>query len=115
MAGHVYHLALAGDWEARTRDDYRVSTLGATLEQRGFIHCSFREQVQDVADLVYRGRNDVVLLEIDTQLLTSPLRAEEGDGGGGVFPHLYGPLNRDAVVRVVPVRRGGDGRLRIPL
>jgi uncharacterized protein (DUF952 family) len=94
---------------------YRVSTLGATLEQRGFIHCSFREQVQGVADLAYRGRDDVVLLEIDPDLLVAPVRAEEGDGGGAVFPHLYGPLNRDAVVRVVPVRPGQDGRLRIPL
>ena len=115
MSVLLYHLALVPDWAGPGAEDYRVSTLGVTLEQQGFIHCSFPTQVQAIADLVYRGRDDVVLLEIDPERLTSPVREEEGHGGGELFPHIYGPLNRDAVVRVVPLRPSDDGRLHVPI
>jgi glutathione S-transferase len=39
--GSVFHIARASDWEdAQATGEYRVSTLGRTLEEEGFIHCS---------------------------------------------------------------------------
>jgi len=109
----IFHLTLAADWQGDTKTAYETSTLGVSLAEQGFIHCSFADQVQQIADLVYRGRDDVLLLEIDPALLRAPVRVDEVDGGAS-FPHIYGPLNRDAVVRVTPLRLEEDGRLALP-
>jgi glutathione S-transferase len=66
--------------------------------------------VRQIADLVYRGRDDVVLLEIDQSRLVSPVHVDEVDGGDA-FPHIYGPLNIDAVVRVIALPRLDDDGL----
>ena len=94
----MYHLALRPEWEAARADgSYRRSTLGASLEDVGFIHCSFDHQVQTIADAVYRGRADVVLLEIDPARLDAEVRVEPAHGDE--YPHIYGPLPVQAVVR----------------
>ena len=112
MAERLYHLALADEWERRAAADYDRSTIGRSLADEGFVHCSFAHQVQPTADRFYRGRSDVLLLEIDPAALTSPVKVED-PGGGEVFPHIYGPVNRDAVVRVTPVPLLEDGRLDV--
>ena len=101
----IYHLALAKDWEqAKTSpsQEYVISTLGATLEDEGFIHCSFAEQVSRIADFIYKGIPNVVLLTIDQTKLKYPVKLENLDGGTEPFPHIYGALNLDAVVNVEP-------------
>ena len=111
----LYHLALRDEWEAAATAgaSYRRSTLGSSLEDVGFIHCSFVHQVQRIADLVYRGRNDIVLLVVDPARLDSEVRVETLDGGDDRFPHIYGPLPIDAVVAVEPVPLEADGRLAV--
>lgn len=84
--------------------------MGVALSEQGFIHCSFRNQVQQIADLVYRGREDVLLLMIDPDRLTARVEVE-ALGDGDAFPHIYGPLNREAVVRSSRLLPLGDGRL----
>lgn len=107
----LYHLALSGDWDAAVASgaDYTTSTLGVSLAQEGFIHCSFADQVQQVADRFYAGRPDVLLLTLDPTRLTSPVRVEHA--GHDEFPHVYGPLDRAAVadVRLLPLEP--DGRV----
>lgn len=115
MEPTIYHLAIAAEWdEAVTAGrGYTMSTLGVTLAEQGFIHCSFADQVQRIADLVYRGRTDVLLLTVDPGLVTVPIRVDEvGDEvGGDAFPHLYGALDLAAVRAVRALRTGADGRL----
>lgn len=110
----IFHIAEAADWEAaRSAGDYRVSTRGRTLAEEGFIHASRREQVLAVAEESYADAAQLVLLTIDPALLASPVRDDEV-APGVVFPHIYGPLNLDAVVAVQPLRRGADGRFVLP-
>ncbi len=109
----LYHLALAGDWEDEPKSAYTTSTLGRSLAEEGFVHCSFDSQLQQIADLVYLGRADVLLLKIDPGRLSASVRLENLDGGSDGFPHIYGPINRDAVVKVTPVVVDEDGRLDI--
>jgi uncharacterized protein (DUF952 family) len=113
IEGPIHHLALRGDWESDPSEPYTTSTLGKSLAGQGFVHCSFGEQVQRIADLVYRGRDDVLLLELDPARLTVPIRIENLDGGEQSFPHVYGPINRDAVVKVTALRVLDDGRLDV--
>ena len=98
----IYHLALLSDWEAAQQaGDYRTSTLGRTLDQEGFIHASREDQWRIVKDLFYAEVPEaLVLLEIDPARLTCELRVEEVPEAGDSFPHLYGPLNLDAVTAV---------------
>jgi uncharacterized protein (DUF952 family) len=111
----IYHLALEDEWEdaARRGCSYRRSTLGRSVREVGFIHCSLPEQVQGVADQAYGGRRRVVLLTIDRSRLSDEVRMENLEGGDELFPHLYGELPLDAVIQVDPVPVGDDGRLAV--
>lgn len=94
----LFHIATTPDWERAQRDGvYRISTLGRDLDEVGFIHLAFAEQVDGVAARFYRGRTGLVLLEIDPARLTAPLRVEAVAGIDERFPHLYGELPVDAV------------------
>jgi uroporphyrinogen-III synthase len=108
-ADRVFHIAEAGRAQAgRASGTYEDPSLGT----EGFIHCSFRRQVAGVADAYFAGRPGLVLLEIDPPRLTSPLRVEPS--GGDRFPHVYGPLNWDAVVAAHPFEPGPDGLFEAP-
>jgi uncharacterized protein (DUF952 family) len=101
----VFHIARASDWEvALGQGSYRVSTLGRTLDQEGFIHCSFRGQVAGVRDRFYAGLDGLLVLAVDVDRLGpgSAVRLEDV-GTGELFPHVYGPIEVDAVVAVTPI------------
>jgi uncharacterized protein (DUF952 family) len=99
----IYHLALAQDWAQAQRDgQYTASTRGRTLAEEGFIHASTAAQVDQVADAFYRDAPDLVLLVIDTERVGSPIRYELVPGQADPYPHIYGPLNPDAVVEARP-------------
>ena len=68
-------------------------------------------RVQMVADRIYRGRADVVILSIDASRLNSRVRTDNLEGGDDIFPHIYGPLPLDAVAAVSLVPLADDGRL----
>ena len=86
---------------------------------QGFIHASTREQIVETANRFYAGQDGLVLLCIDPAQLTAPLRSEAASNAGhregaGLFPHIYGPLNLDAVTRVLDFPCGLDGRFALP-
>jgi uncharacterized protein (DUF952 family) len=93
-----------------------------SLETEGFIHGSTITQVLPVAAKFYKGQPGLVLLEIDPKRLASELRWESPTGGGppeGVpegeaFPHIYGPINLDAVLQVVDLEPDKDGNFTLP-
>jgi len=99
----LFHLALVDDWrDAQAAGAYRTSTIGQTVDEVGFIHCSFRHQVDATASRYYAGRPDLVLLTIDPALVGAEVRVENLHGGEERFPHVYGPLPVSAVVAVDP-------------
>lgn len=102
----IFHLALESAWSgARGAGVYSVSTLGLDLADVGFIHCSQAEQVAGVHERFYDGVDEpLLLLRIDTGLLTSPWQLDDVPGQPSPFPHIYGPLNIDAVVSAEPFR-----------
>jgi uncharacterized protein (DUF952 family) len=110
----IYHVAFEGEWEeAQTAGDYRRSTKGRTLEEQGFIHGSANAaQVDQVANAFYRGDAGLVVLVIDGAKVRSEVRYEAVPGFDTPLPHIYGPLNADAVVDVIPLPPAVDGRFR---
>lgn len=107
----IYHIASRADWsDALRQGEYRVSTRGRTLEQEGFIHASTAGQVEGVANAFYADAEDLVLLLIDPERLTAPLMYDPVPGAEEPFPHIYGPLNVEAVTGTAELRRDGRGR-----
>ena len=99
----IYHIAAAADWEQAQRDgQYTTSTRGLTLAEQGYIHASTAGQVALVANAFYRGVPDLVLLVIDPERVGPEIRYEPVPGQDQPYPHIYGPLNTDAVVAVLP-------------
>ncbi|HMG40336.1 MAG TPA: DUF952 domain-containing protein [Acidimicrobiales bacterium] len=107
----IYHIALAAEWEeARRGGEYTRSTLGRSLAEVGFIHASTERQVGPVADMFYAGVSDLVVLVIDPDRVTAEIRYESVPGADEPFPHIYGPLDPDAVIDVRPLEPAADGR-----
>ncbi|HVW40414.1 MAG TPA: DUF952 domain-containing protein [Amycolatopsis sp.] len=106
----ILHICPAANW---TGADYRASSLAEV----GFIHCSDPGTTHLAANARYRGRTDLVLLEIDPARLGVPVRWEDGDPphpAGIRFPHVYGPVRAEAVVAVHPFPPDPDGTFRLP-
>ena len=97
----IFHLAESSHWvAAQASGTYARSTLGRSLDEEGFIHASTAEQWPAVRRAFYSGVTEpLVLLEIDEARLTAPVVREVGNRETGeLFPHVYGPINVDAVV-----------------
>jgi uncharacterized protein (DUF952 family) len=106
----IYHIASAADWARAVRDgQYTMSTRGRTLAEEGFIHACTAEQVPLVANAYYQGVPDLVLLVIDPERVRPELRYEHVPGQDQPYPHIYGPLNADAVLAARPFTPGPDG------
>ncbi len=61
-----------------------------------------------VANRLFQGRTDLLVLDLEADQLTSPIKREPSRSGE-IYPHIYGPINTDAVVRVRALRPEGDG------
>jgi uncharacterized protein (DUF952 family) len=105
----IYHIVPRADWEKSHDGPYRAES----LDREGFIHCSNEDQVARVANLFYSGLKDLLVLCIDIGRLTSPIR-DEDPGTGESFPHVYGPIECEAVVAVRQLQRSGDGSWQFP-
>ncbi len=93
----IYHVCSAAAWQAaKERGLYKHPS----LEGEGFIHCSEERQVAGVLDRYFRGQKDLLRLEIDPGKLHNEIKWENAPSLGETFPHIYGPINIDAVVDV---------------
>jgi uncharacterized protein (DUF952 family) len=90
---YIYHIS-------RERPDSHASDVTApSLADEGFIHCSRKEQLEAVLGRYFRTGERVFILTIDPARLT-PEMIEEPSTGGEFYPHVYGPINRTAIVGV---------------
>lgn len=99
MPSIIYHLAFRADWEAGVAaGEYSAPSLA----EEGFIHASGdEEQMLRVAARLFAGRDNLLALDVDTERLPndSPVIREPARSGE-IYPHVYGPINPDSVVRV---------------
>ena len=117
MLEPLYHIVNRAEWEqARAAGSY----CPPSLADEGFIHCSYPAQVLMPANTFYHGQANLVLLRIDPARVQAEVRHDPVEGSrAGVrsteyFPHIYGPLNLDAVVGVLDFPPGADGRFALP-
>ena len=91
----VFHIATIDDWQSQIdQSDYQPSA----YIQEGFIHCCTAEQIDYVLTTYFKGVKEIFLLKIDIALLIAELKVEPANGQH--FPHIYGPINKNAVVDI---------------
>ena len=107
----LFHITSAEE----ARDAIRAGIYAPrAFEAEGFIHCSYARQVCEVANRIFSGRSDLVLLEIDRSKLACEVIDENLEGGAQLFPHIYGRLPVGAVVKTHRFPCGVDGRFELP-
>jgi uncharacterized protein (DUF952 family) len=112
----ILHITPRNAWEASCTSGYYKPS---SLNLEGFIHCSTVEQTVETANQYFANQQDLVLLCIDVNKIEAELKYEAPAGvhdqrTRSLFPHLYGPLNVSAVVRVVKFVPRMDGKFVLP-
>lgn len=101
----TYHLVPAAFWEAQEPDrPYEA----ASLAMEGFVHCT-DGAAELVATANHHYRDDeraFLVLTIDLDATGSPWRIEDERG---IYPHVFGPIERAAILRSVPAPRDAVG------
>jgi uncharacterized protein (DUF952 family) len=107
MSNAFFHITKRSAWsEALKSGVYSAESLNS----EGFIHCSKKDQILRVANKFYTNQNGLVVLAIEPSRLKPEVRWEPGaDKTDELFPHIYGPLNLEAVVGVFDFEPDPDG------
>ena len=92
----IYHIVLPEIWANFKDKKFYYAT---SLQTEGFIHCSFAEQISGVLGRYYKDAEKVIILHLETDKLTSKL-VEEPSTNNEIYPHIYGKINRDAIVEI---------------
>ena len=106
----IYHITTAEAWAAaQAAGEYEAPSLA----DEGFIHCSADEaQTLRVVERLYSGATDLIVLDVDVIRLNADVKREPSRSGE-IYPHIYGKINLDAVVRIRDLTLDADGRHRL--
>jgi len=102
----ILHITKRLEWENAQKMAYYEAE---SLRTQGFIHCSTPDQIIEVANFLFREQTDLVLLYIDTDKLISQVRYENLENSNPLYPHIYGPLNLEAVIEARDFQPHCDG------
>lgn len=107
----IYHMLSASDWQNQDQNEPYVCE---SLQTDGFIHCTQEmDRLIWVANHFYqRESGDFVILYIDEALVLAEIKWEEADDH--VFPHIYGPINCDAIKSSINFPRESNGTFFAP-
>lgn len=97
----IFHITSVVEWDLCAHSQ---TYLPASYDAEGFVHLSTSSQVPGVLQRYYQGRTDLLLLTIDETKLTSPLKYEPSTGAE-LYPHLYGALNKSAIVKIETIEK----------
>ncbi|CAH2402407.1 Dihydroorotate dehydrogenase [Mesorhizobium escarrei] len=112
MSQNIYKIVPERLWREAERNGRFT---GAPIDVAdGFIHFSTAGQAKETAAKHFAGQTGLLLVAIDGARLGDALKYEVSRGGA-LFPHLYGPLDLNAVVSVQPLPLGTDGLHQFPM
>lgn len=92
----IYHITTAFDWESQR---HKSGFIPVDFHKEGFIHCCTEDQLAGVKERYFKGKVGLVLLSLDESKLRAELKYEISTNDEK-FPHLYGAINRDAIIDV---------------
>lgn len=108
----LFHVATDPDWAAAVATGrYERSTYGLSLADVGFVHaCASRDQLDTVLRSFYADVHEPLrLLVIDSERLRSPWQLDDVPGAPDPYPHVYGPVDVDAVIEAFVMTRTAEG------
>lgn len=101
--------------EAQKAGEYTQSTIDSKLDDVGFIHATSPDQTIPMVNRHFTNRDDVLLLLVDLDKVRPQVKFEAPlSGRPGLFPHIYGPLNVDAVYGAIKPNRDASGNFAVP-
>jgi uncharacterized protein (DUF952 family) len=106
----TYHLVPREEWQAADpAQPYTPAAFGAD----GFVHCTDGAfEVAATANRYYSAvPGDLLVLTLDLARVSAPVRYEDP---GRIYPHVYGPIERAAVVNVQTMPRDAEGAFLPP-
>ena len=117
MSNTILHLVPAAYFQSRPASQ---PYLPESFAADGFIHCTREPEVMlDIANRFYKDLpGDILVLVIDVDRVTPKIKWEPPADPDGpltqpederLFPHIYGPLNREAIVAIRLANRSPDG------
>ena len=98
----IFHITTPKNYE-QDFDGENLTHL--SLESEGFIHCATLSQVPGVLERYFVGVKEITLLHLDENLLKSELKYEIATANEA-FPHVFGKINKEAIVLVEVVELG---------
>lgn len=103
----VFHIVKASQWlNFKANQVYEEKS----LESERFLHCCTFEQILHVANNNLKKINeDLLVVCLNTDYLSSELIWEKNEKNGMIFPHLYGPINKEAVINTVKFEKNENG------
>ena len=107
----ILHMTERSAWQAAQASGVYTAV---SLTTEGFIHCSTPDQLLGVANSLYRGQTDLVILVINPDLVEPAIIYEDCYETGQQFPHIYGPLPTTAVTHVHNFPCQPDGTFILP-
>lgn len=105
MTQPIYKILADAAYEAAKSEGHLVGTSDDLRD--GFIHFSAAHQLKETLAKHFAGQEDLVLLTVDADVLGPWLKWEKSRGGD-LFPHLYGPLDLEAVLAAAPLALDED-------
>jgi uncharacterized protein (DUF952 family) len=102
----VYRIITADDWAAAQESG--AAPYGEDDQRDGFLHLSLRKQVLETAGLHYKNKGALLALEIPLAAISDTVKFETAPKRGEKFPHLYGSLTVDKIVRVIRLVHDGE-------
>lgn len=106
----LFHITTKDDWK-QFNNSGRYEP--ESLESDGFIHCSTGDQVEATANRIFEDEDEILLLVIDATTLHEDIKYEEDADTGEKFPHLYSPLNTNAIIDKITIKAEDDGKFDI--
>jgi len=94
--GTLFHIVSEREWNDSHLDSHFKPD---SYEQEGFIHCCTKDQLAGVVQRYYQGRTDLLLLHLDESQLEFAVKYEEATNHE-LFPHLYGAINKTAIISI---------------
>ena len=107
----IVHVTPGNYWENAKAKHY---FLPESLKRNGYISCATEQQLADSAQFLYKDKLNQKILYIKQEKVTAQIVYEDIHETGQEFPHIYGALNVDAVIKVVDFKLSPSGQFDLP-
>ena len=101
IKSHIFHICTKESWQEQSK---AMEYVHESLESEKFIHCAHEEQIEGVLTRYFGGMDDLILLKIESNKVTPPIISEIAPIGA-YFPHIYGPINKDAIIEIIEIEK----------